>query len=237
MTTTAARFGDVFRSRSADAGRLATRASSLALVIALATPSIAYAAADEQASAASDAAATPDDDAATGSDAQIADIVVTSRQVSERLQDIPASVSAVTGDQVSRMTSLADIQSMVSGVTFKTFGPIPTVGIRGFGNRTQAGNAVNSTFGIFQDGVFVAPPLVALINRVDTERVEVAKGPQSTLYGRSSFTGAINIVSNDPARDFGGYVEVGYGTSSVHGEDLWSIRGAVSLPVSPGTSG
>lgn len=232
MTTTATRFGDVFRSRSADAGRLATCASSLALIIALATPSVAYAADDQQAPVAGDASVTPDDSVATGNDAQIADIVVTARRVSERLQDIPASVSAVTGDRVAQMSSLADIQSLVSGVTFKTFGPIPTVGIRGFGNRTQAGNATNSTVGIFQDGVFVAPPLVALINRIDTQRIEVAKGPQSTLYGRSSFTGAINIVSNDPAKDFSGYLEVGYGTSSVHSEDLWSIRGAVSLPVS-----
>lgn len=80
--------------------------------------------------------------------------------------------------------------------------------------------------------MFVAPPLVVLINRIDTERVEVAKGPQSTLYGRSSFTGAINIVSNDPDKTFSGYVDGGYGGSSVHGEDLYHVRGAVSIPLS-----
>lgn len=169
--------------------------------------------------------------AATDNSDRLGDIVVTARRVAERLQDIPASVSAITGDQVTRMSSLADIQSMVSGVTFKTYGPIPTVGIRGFGNRTQAGNATNSTVGIFEDGVFVAPPLVVLISRIDTDRVEVAKGPQSTLYGRSSFTGAINIVSNDPAKVFSGYLDAGYGGSSVHGENLWHIRGAVSIPL------
>lgn len=230
MMTTATRFGDQFRT-SIFASRLGTGASTIAAIVALAVPGIAYAAADEQPSSET-APTTPQDGDAAAEAAQLGDIVVTARRVSERLQDIPASVSAVTGDQVARMGSLADIQSLVSGVTFKSFGPIPTVGIRGFGNRTQAGNATNSTVGIFQDGVFVAPPLVALINRIDTERVEVAKGPQSTLYGRSSFTGAINIVSNDPAREFGGYIEAGYGTSSVAGEDLWSVRGAVSLPVS-----
>ena len=162
---------------------------------------------------------------------QVGDVVVTARRVQERLQDIPASVSAITGDQVTRMSSLTDIQSMVSGVTFKAYGPIPTVGIRGFGNRTMAGVATNSTVGIFEDGVFVAPPLVVDINRPDTSRVEVAKGPQSTLYGRSSFTGAINIVSNDPAKEFSGYVDAGYGGSSVHGENLWHVRGAVSIPL------
>lgn len=200
----------------------AAGASTLALAMALAAPALAQ-------TAVPSAATSQDPDASEI--AQIDDIIVTARRVSERLQDIPASVSAISSEQVEQMSSLADIQSFVSGVTFKTFGPIPTVGIRGFGNRTLAGVGTNSTVGIFQDGVFVAPPLVTLINRVDTARVEVAKGPQSTLYGRSSFTGAINIVSNDPARDFGGYVEAGAGGSSVHGEGLWHVAGAVSLPL------
>ena len=119
----------------------------------------------------------------------LGDIVVTARRVRERLQDIPASVSAITGDRAAGLTSIADISSNVSGVTFKTLGPFPTVGIRGFGNRTDP-TAQISTVGIFEDGVFVAPLLATLATRVDTDRVEVAKGPQSTLYGRASFTGA-----------------------------------------------
>lgn len=158
--------------------------------------------------------------------------MVTARRVEERLQDIPASVAAITGDQAARMESLADIQSLVSGVTFQSIGPIPLVGIRGFGNRSQAGIATTSTVGIFQDGVFVSPPLVSLIGRVDAGRIEIAKGPQSTLYSRASYTGAFNIVSNDPDDDFSGYLEAGYGTSSVDGDDIWSVRGAVSLPIS-----
>ena len=216
------------------------KVGSLALTIALAsayaTPGFAQAAdaqatpaavAAQPAPAAVAAAAQPTPDAS----GQIETVVVTARRTVERLQEIPASVAAITGDKVANMTSLADIQSLVSGVTFKTFGPIPTVGIRGYGNRTVAGNTTNSTVGIFQDGVFIAPPLVAIASRIDTERVEVAKGPQSTLYGRSSFTGAINIVSNDPAKELSGYVEGGFGGSSVHGENLWSVRGAVSAPI------
>ena len=231
------------RCRPARSDRWVIGSSAFALAIAFATPAAAQVSeppsADSRASGSPTTAnqttpkqaATAADPAAAANSDQIGEILVTARRVSERLQDIPASVSAVTGAQVDRMTSLSDIQSMVSGVTFKAYGPIPTVGIRGFGNRTQAGNAVNSTVGIFEDGVFVAPPLVTIINRVDTERVEVAKGPQSTLYGRSSFTGAINIVSNDPDKTFSGYLDAGYGGSSVHGEDLWHVRGAVSVPL------
>ena len=237
-------------SRQGAPGRWATCSSSLALAIILASPAAAQASEGPAANAPAtptpgattpavpatggQVSPLPEDSApaaAVGGNDKIGDIVVTARRVQERLQDIPASVAAVTGDQVARMNSLTDIQSMVSGVTFKAFGPIPTVGIRGFGNRTIGGETTNSTVGIFEDGVFVAPPLAVDVNRLDTERVEVAKGPQSTLYGRSSFTGAINIVSNDPAKEFSGYLDAGYGGSSVHGEDLWHVRGAVSVPL------
>jgi iron complex outermembrane recepter protein len=201
-----------------------TCSSALALVLAATLPGVANAA-TEQSAPPADTAEAP------ANDGQISDIIVTARRVSERLQDIPASVSAVTSEQVSKMASLADIQSMVSGVTFKSYGPIPIVGIRGFGNRSQAGIATTSTVGIFQDGVFVSPPLVSLISRVDTGRIEVAKGPQSTLYGRASYTGAINIVSNDPEKNFSGYVEAGYGRSAVGNENIWSVKGAVSIPL------
>ncbi|MEY2928320.1 MAG: hypothetical protein RL367_2797 [Pseudomonadota bacterium] len=171
-------------------------------------------------------------DATESGNGQISDIIVTARRTEERLQDIPASVSAITGDAVARMNSLADVQSLVSGVTFQAFGPVPVVGIRGFGNRSQAGNPSNSAVGIYQDGVFVVPTLSTVINRSDTSRVEVAKGPQSTLYGRSSFAGAFNIVTADPSKNFSGYIDAGYGFSSVNSEHLWHVQGAVSLPIS-----
>ena len=198
--------------------------SALAVVMAVTQAGPAYAQAADAVPAAPEAA---EED--TG---QIADIVVTARRVEERLQDIPASVSAITGDQVSRMDSLADLQSLVSGVTFQTVGPIAVVGIRGFGNRSIAGNPSNSAVGIFEDGVFVSPSLSTVVNRTDTARVEVAKGPQSTLYGRGAFTGAFNIVTADPTGDFSGYIDAGYGQSSVHGEDLYHVQAAVSIPVS-----
>ena len=220
---------DLYARSGSRTTRWIARVSSLALAIACATPALAQT--SESAASGAQTAPATTDTAAPATNAQLGDIVVTARRVAERLQDIPASVSAITGDQVARLTSLSDLQSMVSGVTFKTFGPIPTVGIRGFGNRTLAGVGTNSTVGIFEDGVFIAPPLVTIASRIDTARVEVAKGPQSTLYGRSSFTGAINIVSNDPEKTFSGYIDGGYGGSSVDGEALWHIRGAVSIPL------
>jgi len=202
----------------------AAHASCLAVAIALLAPGIARA--DAAPPAPPPPAAQPG-----AADGQIADIIVTARRVRERLQDIPASVAAIPSGEVAKMQSLADIQSLVSGVTFQSYGPVPVVGIRGFGNRSQAGVATTSTVGIFQDGVFVSPPLVSLISAIDTGRIEVAKGPQSTLYGRASYTGAINIVANDPDKTYTGYLEAGFGGSSVVGDRLWSVKGAISLPL------
>ena len=206
------------------------RISSIPMILG-SVSCIATAHAAQDAGANQTAATPASETAAAANNGKIGDIVVTARRVTERLQDIPASVSAINRKQIAQMSSLADIQSLVSGVTFKLFGPIPTIGIRGFGNRTVAGNATNSTVGIFEDGIYVSPPLVALINSVDIGRIEVAKGPQSTLYGRASFTGAINLVSNDPTPQLSGTIDAGYGGSSVHGEQLWHVRGAISLPV------
>jgi len=167
---------------------------------------------------------------AGGNGTQLGDIVVTARRVSERLQDIPASVSSVGDAQIARSSSLDDLSSSISGLTFKSFGPIPAVGLRGFGNRANT-QGPNNTIGIFQDGVFIAPFLSALTSRDDVERVEVAKGPQSTLYGRSSYAGAINIVTNDPTDILSGYVDAGVGGSSSDGELLWHARGVLSGPI------
>ena len=108
----------------ASAGQRLIACSSIAVAFALSVATTAHA----------QTAGT--EDAASSGDNQIADIVVTARRTEERLQDIPGSVSAITGDAVARMGSLADVQSLVSGVTFQTVGPIPAVGIRGFGKKS-----------------------------------------------------------------------------------------------------
>ncbi len=203
--------------------RQAACSSALALAVALASPVFAQTATAQTAAAAADA---------ESDGGKIAEIIVTARRVEERLQDIPASVAAITADQLAGMQGLSDVQGLVSGVTFQSLGPVPVVGIRGFGNRSQAGNPSNSAVGIFQDGVFVASALTTVINRTDTERLEIAKGPQSTLYGRSSFTGAFNIVTPDPDDTLSGYADVGYGASSVESENLWRAQLAVSVPLS-----
>ena len=210
----------------------ALRTSMVAIAAVLALPSVAQAQSSQASPPTGQSSPAPGDAPAETTDSgnQLGDVVVTARRVSERLQDIPASVSAVGQDQVARFSSLNDLQSAVSGVTFKSFGPVTVVGLRGFGNRSNT-QGPNNAVGIFQDGVFIAPFLNALESRIDVSRVEVAKGPQSTLYGRSTYAGAINIVTNDPTRTPSGYVDAGVGGSAANGENLWHVRAALSGPL------
>ncbi len=168
-------------------------------------------------------------DPAASPNSQIEDIVVTARRRAESLQDVPASVVAVTADQLAETGAqrLTDIQSMVPGLVFKNFGPgLSVVSLRGSGNRLGSG----STVGVFQDGIVLSGSQLAK-GAIDLERVEVAKGPQSTLYGRATMAGAINFVTKDPTTDFEGSAEIGIGGSSAGSEKLWHGRLILSGPL------
>ena len=139
----------------------------------------------------------------------IEEIIVTARKREENLQDIPLTVSAFTESALEErgITSLQDIADFTPGFDFaqafgrNDFRPV----IRGQANILGRANA-----GLFIDGIIVEEgnasiPMAAL------ERVEVVKGPQSALYGRSTLAGAINYVLKKPGDEFAGEVTAEYG--------------------------
>jgi len=165
--------------------------------------------------------------------AQLEEVLVTARRVEERLQDVPAVVTSVSGERLEEVKSLQDIQGLVPGLIFQTFGSTPLVGMRGQGNRLGP----NNILGIYEDGVFLAAPMVTLSTSLDVARVEVAKGPQSTLYGRATLAGAINVVSNDPTKDRQNSFEVAGGGSDAGGEQSWRSKLVLSGPLTDSLSG
>ncbi len=139
----------------------------------------------------------------------IEEIVVTARKREENLQDIPLTVNAFTESALeeSGITSLQDIADLTPGFDFaQAFGRADfRPSIRGQSNILGRANA-----GLFIDGIIVengqaSIPLTAL------ERVEVVKGPQSALYGRSTLAGAVNYVLKKPSDEFQGEVRAEYG--------------------------
>jgi len=143
------------------------------------------------------------------------EMTVTARRREETLQDVPLSVSAFdTGDIVDRqLRTVEDVARFTPGLSFaKAFGrtterPV----VRGMGNvlaGVQFG--VESGTAYFVDGLYYPGDLQSL-NLNNLERVEVVRGPQSALYGRNTYAGAINFVTKGPREEFESNVKVRYG--------------------------
>lgn len=158
--------------------------------------------------------------------AQVEEITVTTRKREESLQEVPLAVTAIGAEQIERLgiTGLGDVVDQDPSVQFDTaFGPADTrITIRGLSNTRGRSNVA-----FLIDGIDVTTENLnaagsgLLANRrllSDVERIEVVKGPQSALYGRAAFSGAINYVTKSPGDEFEGKVgwDIGdFGTRQV----------------------
>lgn len=132
----------------------------------------------------------------------IADIVITARKTEETLSTAPVAVSVVTADSIARLglNSIDDFARTATGISFsQAFGrstdrPV----IRGQSNvlaGVQAGVETGAAY--FIDGVYYQGDIQGF-DPLAIERVEIIKGPQSALYGRNTYAGAINYITKDP---------------------------------------
>lgn len=164
-------------------------------------------------------------------ESNLGDIVVTARKREETLQSVPATISAVTGDLLADagVNQLSDISKQVTGLGFAQLGGAqPLLSVRGDFNRI--GSFVAGT-GIFVEGAYATRFLQLGQTPIDVDRVEVLKGPQSTLYGKNTIAGAINIIYGKPTFDWHGSIEAGYGQSSVANENIWHAQAMISGPL------
>lgn len=156
------------------------------------------------------------------------EVVVTAQKRVESAQDVPIAVSALNEDALrqSGFDGVADLSFMVPSLQFGNFGPVSFLNIRGIGS---ADNFAGSDPGVAMhiDGVYIGRPVGALFNAFDTERVEVLRGPQGTLYGRNATGGSVNLITNKPSEEFGGEVEITAGEY-----DLFRVRGLINVPIS-----
>ncbi len=171
---------------------------------------------------------------AQDSNLALEEVVVTARKVEESLQDAPISVTAFTNESITQrgITDLNSLAEFSPGLSFsQAFGrqndrPV----IRGQGNvlaNVQFG--VESGTAYFIDGVYYNGDIQSLDFDM-LQRVEVIKGPQSALYGRNTYAGAINFVTRDPrGEEWGGTVKA---TAGKFGERRASLN--VDGPIAPG---
>lgn len=142
-------------------------------------------------------------------------IVITSRRRNEVLQDVPIAISVVGGTQVdeSGAFNVNRVKEFVPSLQLYTSNPRNTgVNIRGLGSPFGLTNdGLDPGVGIYVDGVYFARPAAATLDFLDIERVEVLRGPQGTLFGKNTTSGAVNIITRKPGFKPGGNFEVSYG--------------------------
>ena len=159
---------------------------------------------------------------------QLEEIVVTARKRDESLLDIPLTISAFSAEQIERAgyTTIADLVNAVPGVTYESYeaeGRGDSPSFRGVSTNTGDPTLQNSSK--FIDGVYVSGSLYTVMLD-NVERVEVTKGPQSALFGRASFSGAINYITKKPTNEFEGNVR-----GSFAEENEYQMSGSLSGPL------
>ena len=158
------------------------------------------------------------------------EIVVTAAKREQTLQDVPISVSVTSEDTVDKaqIRDLVDLQSIVPSLKVAQSNAAAQTNfiIRGFGNGN--GNfGIESSVGVFIDGVYRSRSFSALDDLPEIERIEVLRGPQSTLFGKNVSAGAISIITKKPQFTLGGEVE-----ASVGNYDSRLLKGTITGPIS-----
>ena len=194
---------------------VATPARALLLAGAALIPAAALHA---QATPAADAQSQADNDGDNVADAEDVDsgnqIIVTATKREQTLQETPVAVSVTTAETIERaqIRDITDLQSVVPSLRVSQLQSAfaTTYSIRGFG--TDGNNiGLEPSVALFVDGIYRSRAISQLSDLPDIQRVEVLRGPQSTLFGKNASAGVISIVTKKPSFDFGGLVEASYG--------------------------
>lgn len=141
------------------------------------------------------------------------EIMVTARKRAESMQDVPISISAFNAGTLDRkgVGSLRDLEFSIPNLTFTDQGnAFGGFGMRGIYTLVRS-IGVESGVGVYVDGVYQGRNSNSNIDMVGIEQVEVLKGPQGTLFGRNTISGAINIVTKQPTEEFEATIKGAYG--------------------------
>ena len=137
---------------------------------------------------------------------QLEEIVVTAQKRAQNLQDVPISVLAVSGEEISRQgfKRLEEVTTLMPNVTVTEAALGDQLFIRGIGSGLNIG--FEQSVGTFVDGVYLGRGLQSRNIFLDIERIEVLRGPQSTFFGNNAIAGAMSITTRGPSETWDGYV-------------------------------
>jgi iron complex outermembrane receptor protein len=158
------------------------------------------------------------------------EIIITARRRAEDLQDVPVAISVVTGATLERQGAfnVGRLVQLQPSVQFISSNPRNSaINIRGIGAPFGLTNdGIEQGVGLYIDQVYYARIASSTLDFVDVERIEVLRGPQGTLYGKNTTSGAVNITTRKPTFDFEGRAE-----ASVGNLGFWQAKGSISGPI------
>ena len=165
------------------------------------------------------------------------EVIVTAQKREQSVMDVPISIGVMTGATIDEfdISDMTDLQSFMPSLTVQsTFGNY-AVRIRGIGSGVT-NLAFDSSVTVYNDGVYCGRSKCLESAFLDVERIEVARGPQGALFGKSTVAGAISMVSRKPTDEFEGYVRGNYefetesyvGNAVVSGPITDTLRGRLA---------
>ena len=154
-----------------------------------------------------------DDARASG---RLEEITVTARKREENLQDVPATITAISQDMLERgfFQDVRDVQNAIPNIVFDEVSTgsanNAAITLRGVGFQ-DVEKSFDPAVGVMIDGMFMGSPNGAIFKTLDVERIEVLRGPQGTLFGKNTIGGLIHVIRQKPRGEFGGSVRLGVG--------------------------
>ncbi|EED35270.1 TonB-dependent receptor [Luminiphilus syltensis NOR5-1B] len=174
--------------------------------------------------------------AVSAANAQLEEVVVTAQKRTESLQQVPISVTAISGERIAdfQIGDLTALSGSAPNVQITHFANTPhgaVFNIRGMGviePDPYAGQTVTTVV----DGVPLVFNMLSLLDLYDIERIEVHRGPQGTLFGANTTGGVINVVTRQPTGELGGDLKVNVGDYNQR-----DIMGSINFPITENLSG
>ena len=129
---------------------------------------------------------------------RLEELIVTSQKRVESLQDVPISVATLDGSKLAEASieNLEDLTAYLPNIHFTESGFSTQVRVRGIGSDNSQG--FEQSVGMYIDGIYYGRAQLFRTPMMDMERAELLRGPQSTLFGKNSVSGALNLSTAKP---------------------------------------
>lgn len=170
---------------------------------------------------------------AKGDADQVKEVVVTARRRTERLKDVPVTVSVIDGEALEQknITTLRDVVEHAPQISYQQTGDVrtDTLSIRGISSVSNVAG-VEPDAAIVIDGETLARTMEMNYDTVDIERIEILEGPQGTLFGKNAVAGMLNVITRGPRIADHPTYDVRVDAAE---DNEYRVKGSANIPLSP----